>query len=265
VAFPVKSESPLVVVAGPTGSGKSTLAIHLAVRFAGEIVNFDSLQVYRGFDVGTAKTPEDERTGVPHHLIDIVDADEVFTAGDFARAASAAIAGITARGHLPILTGGTGFYLRALLDGLFEGPARDEALRKRLAAKEARRPGALHRLLRRLDGASAARIHASDTQKTMRALEVRLLTGRPMAEAFAEVSPGLTGYRVLKLGLDPDRAQLYERLNARALAMFEHGLLDETRALLLRHDPKAKPFGSLGYLQATRHLSGEMPLEAAIA
>jgi tRNA dimethylallyltransferase len=257
------------VVAGPTGSGKSALALHLAGRPClgkpgGEIVNFDSMQVYRGFDVGTAKLPPAERAGVAHHLIDVAEASDVFAAGDFARAATAAIAGIAARGNLPVLVGGTGFYLRALLDGLFEGPARDEPLRGRLSAREAVRPGSLHRLLQRLDPASAARIHTSDKHKTMRALEVRLLTGGTMADAFARETAGLSGYRIVKLALNPDRTALYDRLNTRAHSMFTNGLLEETAALLSRYPSDAKPFAALGYAQAVRHLRGACTLEQAI-
>ena len=158
-AIPVKpdaSQPPLVAVIGPTGSGKSALALEIAIGFDGEVVNCDSLQVYRYFDVGTAKLRPGERRGIPHHLLDIVNPDEVFTAGEYARLGRLAIADITARGHLPVIAGGTGFYLRALLDGLFEGPSRDQTLRDRLAAREARRPGSLHRLLRRLDGEDEA-------------------------------------------------------------------------------------------------------------
>jgi tRNA dimethylallyltransferase len=163
---------PLVAVAGPTGSGKSELALEIAERFSGEIVNCDSLQVYRYFNIGTAKLPLEARRGIPHHLIDIVDPDELFTAGEYARLARQAIGEISARGKLPVVAGGTGFYLRALIDGLFEGPARDQALRDRLAAREARRPGSLHHLLRRFDPAAARAIHANDVPKVTRALEV---------------------------------------------------------------------------------------------
>jgi tRNA dimethylallyltransferase len=264
------SDYPLIVVAGPTGSGKSALALHLAApaclgKPAGEIVNFDSMQVYRGFDIGTAKTPLAECGGVAHHLIGVAEANDVFSAGDFARSATSAIADIASRGRLPVLVGGTGFYLRALLDGLFEGPARDESLRARLSAREAVRPGSLHRLLQRLDPASAARIHAADKHKTTRALEVRLLTGGLMAEAFSRETTGLAGYRVLKLGLNPDREALYDRLNTRAQAMFANGLLQETAQLLARYPAEAKPFAALGYAQATRHLRGECTLDQAIA
>jgi len=170
----------LVAVAGPTGSGKSDLALAIAEKFDGEVVNCDSLQVFRYFDIGTAKLPPDARRGIPHHLIDVVDPNELFTAGEYARLARETIADITARGRLPVIAGGTGFYLRALLDGLFEGPTRDQPLRDRLAAREGRRPGSLHRLLTRLDPEAARKIHPNDVPKVTRALEVCLVTRRPV-------------------------------------------------------------------------------------
>jgi tRNA dimethylallyltransferase len=252
-------EQPLVAIAGPTASGKSDLAIDIAEKFHGEIVNYDSLQVYRHFDIGTAKLPLNERRGIPHHLIDVVEPDQVFTAGEFARVAREAIAGITSRGRLPVLAGGTGFYLRALLDGLFEGPARDQALRDRLAAREARRPGSLHRLLRRFDLASARKIHANDVPKVMRALEVCLLTRRPVSELFREGRDALRGYRTLKLGLLPDRDELYRRLDARCARMFEGGLVDEVRHILsLGFAETCKPFESHGYRQSLELIKGEL-------
>src|SRR5438270_5818234 len=181
---PDACERPLVAVAGPTGSGKSDLALAIAEKFNGEVLNCDSLQVFRYFDIGTAKLPMAERRGIPHHLIDIVDPDELFTAGEYARLARETIAGITARGRLPVIAGGTGFYLRALLDGLFQGPTRDQPLRDRLAAREARRPGSLHRLLTRFDRETAAKIHPNDVPKVTRALEICLLTRQPAAELF---------------------------------------------------------------------------------
>ncbi len=199
---------PLVAIAGPTGSGKSDLALALAERYRGEIVNCDSIQVYRGFDIGAAKLPEAARRGIPHHLIDIVGPGELFTAGEYARRAREALGEISARGRLPILAGGTGFYLRALLDGLFAGPTRDQAVRDRLAARETRRAGSLHRLLRRFDPAAAARIHPNDTPKVMRAVEIRMLSRRPATEMFGNGRQALTGYRTLKLGLLPDREAL---------------------------------------------------------
>jgi tRNA dimethylallyltransferase len=255
---------PLVAVAGPTGSGKSELALALARRFGGEIVNCDSLQVYRHFDIGTAKLPPQDRRGIPHHLLDILDPDQLFTAGEYARLARQALATISARQSLPIVAGGTGFYLRALLDGLFEGPQRDQPLRDRLAARERQRPGALHRLLRRFDSEAARRIHANDVPKVTRALEVCLLSRRPVTELFRAGRAALEGYRVLKIGLLPDREALYDRLNLRCAAMFEAGLAAEVRRILaLGFSASAKPFESHGYKQALQLLAGELnPREA---
>ena len=180
------ADAPLVVVCGPTASGKSALALHLAQSFHGEIVNCDSLQLYRGLDIGTAKTPLAERGGIPHHLLDILGPRATSTAGDYARAARAVLAGLRSRGVLPILVGGTGFYLRALLDGLATGPTRDDALRQRLLEMETRRAGRLHRLLTRLDPATAVRVHVNDTQKTMRAVEICLLSRAPATRLFGQ-------------------------------------------------------------------------------
>lgn len=255
---------PLVAVAGPTGSGKSALSLEIAIRFNGEVVNCDSLQVYRYFDIGTAKLALAERRGVPHHLLDILNPDDIFTAGEFARLAREAIADITGRGRLPVIAGGTGFYLRALLEGLFEGPQRDQTLRDRLARREARRAGSLHRLLRRFDGEAAAKIHPNDVPKVTRALEVCLLTRRKVSELFREGRDALQGYRVLKLALMPDRDRLYESLDARCAAMFEGGLIEEVKAILgMGYPPTCKPFESHGYKQALQLLNAELaPKEA---
>ena len=257
-------ERPLVAVGGPTGSGKSGLALAIAEEFSGEIINCDSLQVYRHFDLGTAKLAPGERLGVPHHLIDVVNPDEIFTAGEYARLAREALASISARGRLPIVAGGTGFYLRALLDGLFAGPPRDQVLRDRLHARESRRPGSLHRVLARLDPLAARAIHPNDVPKTMRALEVCVLTRRPVTELFGQGRDRLRGYRWLKLGLLPERDALYRRLDQRCARMFEEGLVDEVRRILaLGFSPESKPFESHGYKQVLQLIRGELnPREA---
>lgn len=258
-------EQPLVAVAGPTGSGKSELALQIAEKFNGEVINCDSLQVYRHFDIGTAKLPISERRGIPHHLIDIVDPNELFTAGEFARVGRQVVADITARGKLPIVAGGTGFYLRALIDGLFTGPSRDDDLRTRLAEREKRRSGSLHRLLTRFDRASSQKIHANDVPKVMRALEVCLLTRRPVSELFREGRDALRGYRVLKLGLFPERDVLYRGLDARCAAMFEGGLVEEVRHILsLGFAAECKPFESHGYKQALQLIRGDLSPRDAV-
>ena len=252
-----------MTIVGPTGSGKSTLAVRVAETFGGEVVNCDSLQLYKGFNIGTAKISESERHSIPHHMIDVLDACQVYSAGDYARNARTAIAGISARGRLPVIAGGTGFYLRALLNGLPQLPGRDETLRSKLAAKEARRPGHLHRLLSRLDPAAAARMHARDTQKVIRALEIRILTHRSSPPSSA--SQPLAGYRTLKLGLNPDRAQLYQTLDARTAEMFRRGLVEEVRSLLAAGcGGDEKPFESLGYKQALAHIRGSMTMGEAV-
>ena len=258
--------TPVTVVLGPTGSGKSELAIRIALQAGGEIVNCDSLQLYRGFDVGTAKVPPAERRGVPHYLIDMLEPDQLFTAGHYARAAGPVLREIAARGRVPIVVGGTGVYLRALLEGLFPGPTRDAALRARLAAREDRRPGSLHRILRRLDPAAAARIHPHDKNKTLRALEVRLQAGLPMSLLFEQGRSPLTGFRPIKVGLDPPREKLYAALNARTVRIFEQGLIAEVRGLLARGvSGDAKPFESLGYKQAFQVVQGRMTEQEALA
>jgi tRNA dimethylallyltransferase len=259
------SHFPLIALVGPTGSGKSDLGLVIADSLGGEIVNYDSVQVYRGFDIGSAKVPLAERRSVPHHLIDIADAMDEFTAGAYARAASQILAEISGRGRIAVLVGGTGFYLRALLDGLSPAPERDETLRERLGRVAARRPGALHRYLRLLDPAAAVRIHPNDGQKLIRAIEMSLLAGTPASATQSLPRRKLEGYSVLKIGLMPRRAQLYERLNRRSAAMFESGLLEETQALLQKGVPaNAKPLQSLGYKQAVAVLNGAMSLEEAI-
>jgi len=255
----------LIVVLGPTGAGKSELGLALAASLDGEIVNFDSVQVFRGLDIGSAKLPKARRCGIPHHLLDVIGPDEELTAGAFARLARPALAEITARRRLPILVGGTGLYLRALLDGLSPAPGRDEELRRRLRSVGRRRPGALHRFLRRRDPAAARQIHPRDLQKLIRAIELTVLGECPATETQKLPREALTGYTVLKIGLNPERSSLHSRINRRSSEMFAGGLLEETDALLasgLRKD--AKPLLSLGYRQAAAVLMGESSVEDAI-
>ncbi len=252
-----------VLILGPTGSGKTALSLTLAERFNGEIVSCDSVAVYRGMDVGTAKPSNEERARAPHHLFDIAEPDQAFTAGDYSRLARAALREIAGRERLPIVTGGTGLYLRALTEGLFAGPVRQDDLRARLRQSAQNRGNTwLHRLLSRLDRASAERIHANDTAKLIRAIEVCLAGRRPMSEALAR--DPLTGFRLLRIGLTPPRTALYERLNQRCAEMFAAGLMEETRDLLARYGP-VKALDSLGYKQARAVLTGEWSKEAAIA
>jgi tRNA dimethylallyltransferase len=260
----------LVVLLGPTASGKTALSMALARDFQGEIVSCDSVAVYRGLDIGAAKPAPEERREIPHHLIDVVSPEEPYSAGDYARAARAAIADIARRGKLPIVTGGTGLYLRALLTGLFAGPQRSEPLRNRLRDRAERRgAGYVHRLLARLDPVSAARIHPNDLPKTIRAIEVSMTAQRPMSEAWQAGREPLTGYRILRIGLDPHRQELYARINARAQAMFQEGLIEETQQLLAlfgcAEGPLPAALGSLGYRQATEHLQGTLSLQQAVA
>jgi len=261
-AVTVAAQNPLVAIVGPTGSGKSDLSLRLCEEFGGEVVNCDSLQIYRHFDIGTAKLAEAERRGIPHHMLDIVNPDEIFTAGEFAARARPLLGRITG---VPIVAGGTGFYLRALLEGLFPAPSRDQALRDRLADRERRRPGSLHRLLRRFDRQAARDIHPNDVPKVIRALEVYLLTKRPITSWFAGGRDALAGFRPLKIGLAPPRDALYERLNARCERMFAGGLVEEVKRILDMGWPaSAKPFESHGYRQSLQILRGELTLEQAL-
>jgi tRNA dimethylallyltransferase len=258
-------DSLLVVILGPTGSGKSALAISLAERLSGEIVSCDSVAVYRKFEIGTAKPSRDDRARVPHHLIDVAEPSEPFTAGVYAREARAALTEIVERGHRPIVVGGTGLYLRALLEGLFAGPQRSEELRERLRERAAERGSAyLHRLLQRLDPASAAAIHPNDVPKLIRAIEVCLTAGGPMSELWQQGRDPLRGFRVLRIGLNPARERLYDCINRRAAQMFDDGLVGETQSLLERYGD-IPPIHSLGYQQALQFIRGELTLAQAIA
>lgn len=256
---------PLLAVVGPTGSGKSDLALAVACELGGEIVNCDSVQVFRFFDIGTAKTPEEERRGIPHHLLDCLHPTEIFNAGDYAARARPILFEIVARKRIPIVVGGTGFYLRALIDGLIDGPGRDDALRARLAEREMRRPGALHKLLSRIDPRTAGSIHANDVKKAIRALEVCFLARRRLSDLYAEGRNRLEGFRPLKIGLNPKREALFQRLNERAQKMFEAGLVEEVRRVLEAGIPRtAKPFESVGYKQALDYLEGRLSLKEAV-
>jgi len=263
-----RTADPLVVLLlGPTGSGKTALSLALGERFGGEIVSCDSVAVYRGMDLGSAKPSAAERARLPHHLIDVADLDQPYTAGQYSRAARAVLKEIAARGRLPIVTGGTGLYLRALTEGLFAGPERHEDLRARLRASAGRRGSAwLHRLLLRLDAERAASIHANDTPKLIRAIEVCMAGRRPMSAVLANEATArdpLTGFRLLRIGLNPPRAALYDRLNQRCAAMFAAGLVEETRGLLARYGP-VKALDALGYRQALAIVRGEMSEEDAM-
>ena len=263
---PKRDALPLVVILlGPTGSGKTALSLELAERFGGEIVSCDSVAVYRGMELGTAKPTKEERARVPHHLIDVAEPDEPFTAGEYSRQARAALREIAAREKLPIVTGGTGLYLRALTEGLFAGPARREDLRARLLQSAERRGSAwLHRVLKRLDAATAERIHANDMAKVIRAIEVCVAARKPMSMIFGSGKTArdpLIGFRILRIGLNPPRVTLpareglYDRLNQRCAAMFAAGLVEEMRGLLERYGP-VKALDSLGYRQARGVLDG---------
>ena len=248
----------LVAVLGATATGKSALGIALARRFGGEVVSCDSTAVYRGFDIGTDKVPLEERCGVPHHMIDVADPTDEYSAARYAREAAGVIRDITARGRLPILVGGTGFYYRALTRGFFPGPGRDAELRRRLEAVAARRGRAyLHRWLARVDPPSADRIHPEDLKRLVRALEVYLLTGRPMTQHFAETSPALPDYRVSAFALAIPTAETAVRVARRVEQQFARGLLDEIRTLLAAGIPEtAHPNTGLVYRQALEHLRG---------
>lgn len=257
----------VVVVAGPTGAGKSQLAIRLASAASGEIVNYDSIQIYRGFDIGSAKPSMEERTRAPHHLFDIVDADEEFNAADYARRARTVCEDIIARGRLPILVGGTFFYLRALLSGLPEMPGRDAEIRRRLRAlsDRPRGPAHLHAWLARVDPQSAAKIPPADRHRVERALEVWLASGSPISRWKAPTPESPSDIAALQLALTLDRAEIVRRLDARVEEMYRAGLVDETSRLLSRYPRESRPFGAIGYREAAAVVTGEMAVPEAIA
>lgn len=272
------ADLPMIVIAGPTASGKTALAIRLAERFGGEIVSCDSVAVYREMEIGTAKPTPEERALIPHHMIDVAWPDQQVTAGDYSRLAREALRGISERGAVPIVAGGTGLYLRALIDGLFPAPQARPELRDRLRERverfgPERGPAHLHKVLARLDATAAKAIHPHDVPKVIRAIEVSLASGpvwsdgtrTPMTEQWKQGRDRLMGYRILRLGLNPPRTKLYERINRRAAAMFDRGLIEETSRLTERYGRECRALGSLGYAQATAVLAGEMTREQAVA
>jgi tRNA dimethylallyltransferase len=258
---------PLVAVIGPTASGKSALGVWLAEQLRGEVVACDSTQLYRGFDIGTAKPATAERRGIPHHLIDVLGADEPATAGGYRLSALAVLADLRNRGRLPIFTVGTGLYLRALLEGLADVPQRSEELRERLrlSARE-HAPGHLHKILKRLDTEAAGKISAGDEQKLIRAIEVCLITKKPLTELHRSGRTPLPGWRSLRIGLAPEREALYARIHTRTDAMLARGWLDEVRALLDSGLPEdAKPFDFIGYRELRAVLQGRLSISDARA
>ena len=256
----------VIIIQGPTAAGKTDLAVQLAERIAGEIVNADSMQVYRGMDIGTAKPALELRQKVPHHLIDIVTPDQNFTAADFRREASLAIADIHRRGRHPIVVGGTGLYIRALLKGLVDSPAGDEAFRRELQEiAEKNGPESLHAMLARVDPATAATLHHNDRFRIIRALEVFHQSGQPISELRKEHGFRTDNYRSLKLGIRVDREELYRRIDQRVDRMIEQGLVDEVRLLLAEgFHSELKAMRSIGYRQICGYITGEYSLEEAI-
>ena len=250
---------------GPTGSGKTALSLALAERFHGEIVNCDSVAMVREFEIGTAKPTAAERARIPHHLLDLVAPSGYITAGEYARQARAVLHQIKSRRTLPIVVGGTGLYLRALLEGLFAGPQRSEELRERLRERAAEKgPSYLHRVLTRLDPATAAKIHVNDTPKVLRAIEVCLASRTKMSEMWKQGRDPLQGFKIARLGLDPDRNALYDLINQRAQRMFDAGLVNETVNLLEKYGASVRPLTALGYKQAVSLIRGEIDRETAV-
>jgi tRNA dimethylallyltransferase len=258
--------APLVVILGPTASGKSALGIELAKRFGGEVLVCDSTQIYKHFDIGTGKIPAMEQQGIAHHLVDLIEPEEVFTAGEYRRRAEVVLADLRGRGKLPIVTAGTGLYLRALLEGLADAPERSEAIRARLrASAEKHGPRHLHGILARIDRSSAGRIAAADEQKIIRAIEMRLLAGKPVDEIFEAGRAPLPGFRPVKIGLAPEREALYARIHSRIDGMIGAGWIEEVADLIRRSIPgEAKPFQFIGYSDWREYLAGTISKHEAV-
>jgi tRNA dimethylallyltransferase len=260
-----KTFLPLVAIVGPTASGKSALGVHLAERLGGEVVACDSTQLYRGFDIGTAKPSLSDRRGIPHHLIDVLGPQDDATAGGYRQLALQILEDLRQRKRLPVFTVGTGLYLRALLEGLANVPQRSEELRARIrASMEEHPPGHLHRVLRRLDPETAQKIAPADKQKLMRAIEVCILMRKPLSEVYRTGRVPLEGWRILRIGLLPPREKLNERIHARTDAMLERGWMREVQALLESGlSENSKPFDFIGYRELRAVLRGEITLEEA--
>ncbi len=260
-------KSPLILIFGPTAAGKSRLSIELARQFNGEIVGCDSIQVYKYLNIGSGKLYIAEQAGVPHHLIDLLEPDQVFTAGEYLRMGRRALQEIRQRDRVPFVVGGTGLYLRALLEGLFEGPNRSDSLRAKLNSLAERKGNFhLHEILQRVDPISTCRIAVSDRPKMIRALEVFVLTSKPLSWHFRAGKDPLQGFEILKIGLNPPRSLLYELIDARVDQMFAGGLVDEVQSILSRgFSAEAKAFEALGYSQVVRFLKGEIGLDEAVS
>lgn len=258
---------PLVVVCGPTASGKTALAAELAKHFRMEVMSADSRQVYRGMDIGTAKATRSEQEMVPHHLIDVADPDQDFSAADFSQLGREIAEEIWARGHIPMVVGGTGLYIRGLIEGLLDAPAGDKELRKKLKEIEKNEgDGALHRRLQKVDPHLAQRLHPHNKVRIIRALEVFTLSGRKLSELQEEHSFSDCPFRTLKIGLLPEREVLYQRIDERAETMMTAGLLDEVRALLGKgYSPQLKALKTIGYRESILYLQGKLSFEEAIS
>ena len=256
----------MLVVCGPTGVGKTAFGIDLARRIRGRIVGADSMQIYRGMDIGTAKPTAEEQAAVVHYMVDIVDPDQPFDAAAYARRADAVVRQLKAEGVVPVVVGGTGLYIRALVYGLFDAPPADSALRRRLQTQlDQEGAAALHARLAALDPAAAERIHPNDAYRIVRALEVVTETGRPISEHHSRHGFRRPRYDVLTIGLDMPREQLYARIDRRVDAMLAEGLLDEVRGLLARgYDPQLKSMQSLGYRHMVDYIQGRMDWEEAV-
>jgi tRNA dimethylallyltransferase len=256
---------PGIVIVGPTASGKSRLGISLAMRFDGEIISCDALQLYRRMDIGTAKVTAAERGQVPHHMLDLLEPTQEFSAGAFQNLARKSLEEIRGRGRIPFIVGGTGFYLRALLEGLFDGPSREETLRARMRKIiERKGPKALHRALKRIDPQSAEKIAEADGERVIRACEIFLVSGHPMSWWQRQPRNALEGYRWLQIGIHIPRERLYERINARVEEMFQSGFLEEVQALTARYPRNSPAFKAIGYRQTVDFIDGKCSLEEAV-